>query len=402
MRSGKITRRSALKGLGAAGAGVATGIGFPAIVSAADVIKIGFLGPLSGALAFVGQTNQNCLTMAVAEINEAGGIGGRKLEVVAEDSQMSTKVTLDKARKLFQSDGVVAITGPVLPSEREASLSVAAQAKKYVLYPNFDEGRCHPNLIVTGLSTNQGTIPMVQWLTKNVGKSAYLIMSDLATNREISAASFKTELEKQGGKLLGVQYFPFGTRDFGPALQQVAAAKPDMVWHAIGDDPITFVKQYHSFGMKPQLVTPLVHESIAAATEDASIGNIGVESSYMSVDTAANRSFVDGYNKRYAAFTPRRVRGKVVILPHGEKTYVAAKLLAEAIKLGGGTDYESLRKGFGQAVLEAPRGTVRVDLGASHLTCDTLVGKVMPDRGIDVIARLGPIAPVCTGTKGTG
>jgi ABC-type branched-subunit amino acid transport system substrate-binding protein len=396
MGSSKITRRR----FGVLAAGLAGVTAFPAILRAADPIKIGFLGPLSGALAFVGQTNQNCLNLAVSEINEAGGITGRKLEVIAEDSQMSTKTTLDKARKLFQSDGVVAVTGMVLPSEREAALSIAVQAKRHVLYPNFDEGRCHPNLICTGLSTNQSTIPMVQWLAKNVGKKIYVVASDLATNRDIMLNSLKTELEAQGGTLAGAQFFPFGTRDFGPALQQVAAANPDIVWHAIGDDPITFVKQYHSFGMKPQLVTPLVHESIAAATEDASIGNIGVESSYMSVDTEANRAFVEAYSKRFADFTPRRVRGKVVILPHGEKTYVSAKLLAEAIRLGGGTDYDALRAGFGKVTLAAPRGTVKVDLAASHLTCDTLVGMVMPDRGIDVIARLGPIAPVCTGGKG--
>jgi len=393
MRMKKLGRRRALRGLVGV---VAGGVGFPAILRAADTVKIGFLGPLSGALAFVGQTNQNCLALAVSEINETGGAGGRKVEVIAEDSQMSTKVTLDKARKLFQSDGVAAITGPVLPSEREAILSVAATAKHYLLYPNFDEGRCHPNLIVTGLSNNQATAPMVQWLTQNVGKTAYVIASDLGTVRDIGIPAFKTELEKRGGKLVGVQYFPFGTRDFGPVLQQVAAANPDMVWHLIGDDPITFVKQYHSFGLKPQLATPLVHESIAAATEDASVGNIGVESSYMSVDTPANRAFVDGYTRRFADFTPRRARGKVVILPHGERTYVAAKLLAEAIRLGGGIDMEALRKGFAKTEIDAPRGKVRVDLGASHLWTDTLVGKVAADRGIDVIARLGPIAPTCT------
>ncbi len=395
MRSRRISRRR----FGSLAAGTAAVAGFPAIVRAADPVRIGFLGPLSGALAFVGQTNQNCLNLAVSEINEQGGILGRKVEVVAEDSQMSTKTSLDKARKLFQSDRVIAVTGLVLPSEREAALSVAVPAKRYVLYPNFDEGRCHPNLICTGLAANQGAVPMVQWLTKNVGKSMYIIASDLATNRDIMQGLIKAELEKQGGTLVGAQFFPFGTRDFGPALQQVTAARPDIVWHAIGDDPITFVKQYHSFGMKPQLVTPLVHESIAAATEGASIGNLGVESSYMSVDTPANRAFVDAYSKRFADFTPRRVRGKVVILPHGEKTYVSAKLLAAAAQLGGGTDYDALRRGFGQVVLDAPRGTVKVDLAASHVLCDTLVGKVMPDRGIDVIARLGPIEPVCTGAK---
>ncbi|HKU97919.1 MAG TPA: ABC transporter substrate-binding protein [Vineibacter sp.] len=393
MRAQKPGRRQVMRWVAGLAAGTA---GFPAILKAADTIKIGFLGPLSGALAFVGQTNQNCLALAVSEINAAGGIAGRSVEVVAEDSQMSTKVTLDKARKLFQSDGVVAITGPVLPSEREAVLSVAAATKRYLLYPNFDEGRCHPNLIVTGLSMNQSTVPLIPWLTKNVGKTAFIIASDLGTTRDVGVPTFKTEMEKHGGKLLGVQYFPFGTRDFGPVLQQVASIGPDIVYHLIGDDPITFVKQYKSFDMKPQLVTPLVHESITSVTDDAAIGHIGIETYYMSVDTPANRVFVDGYSQRFTAFTPRRVRGNVVVQPHGERTYVAAKLLAEAIRQGGGTDMEALRRGFAKTAIEAPRGSVRVDLAASHLVTDTLVGKVAADRGIDVIARLGPIAPTCT------
>ena len=73
MGSRRITRRT----FGGLAAGLAGSAGFPAIVRAADPIKIGFLGPLSGALAFVGQTNQNCLILAVSEINEAGGILGR-------------------------------------------------------------------------------------------------------------------------------------------------------------------------------------------------------------------------------------------------------------------------------------------------------------------------------------
>ena len=95
MRSRKVSRRR----LGSLAAGAAAVAGFPAIVRAADPVRIGFLGPLSGALAFVGQTNQNCLNLAVSEINEQGGILGRKVEVVAEEWVLSVKAERPFERK---------------------------------------------------------------------------------------------------------------------------------------------------------------------------------------------------------------------------------------------------------------------------------------------------------------
>jgi ABC-type branched-subunit amino acid transport system substrate-binding protein len=383
-------RRIVLRGLASSAALISA----PAILRAEDTIKVGFLGPLSGALAFVGQTNQNCLALAVDEANAAGGLNGRKLEIVAEDSQMSTRTTLEKARKLFGSDGVAMITGAVLPSEREAMLSVATSAKKLVFYPNFDEGRCHPSLVTTGLAVNQSIPPTVDWLTANVGKSIYVLASDLGTNRDVLIPAIKSAIEAKGGRVAGVQLFPFGTRDFGPALQQVKEASVDMVWHAIGDDPVTFVKQYRSFDMKPQLVTNLVHESIAAATEGAATGALSVESYFMSIDNSANRKLLDTYTARYSASIGRAVRGKTVVLPMGERTYESLKIWAEAVRLAGSLDADKIRSAFPQLEIEAPRGSIRID-ASGRILCETLLGRVQPDNGIETIARLGRFDAKC-------
>jgi len=385
-------RRSLLRA-GLATAGIAS---FPGLLRAADPIRIGFLGPVSGPLAFVGQTNQNCLALAVDEINAAGGIGGRKLEVIAEDTQMSTKVALDKARKLYGNDRVEVITGLVLPSEREAALSVAAAERKLVLYPNFDEGRCHPNLLTTGLAANQSIVPAVGWLVKNVGKTGYALVSDIGTNREQTVPILKTSLERQGGKFLEALYFPFGTRDFGPALQQVKAADPAFVWHSIGDDPITLVKQYKSFGMKPQLITSIMHESIAAATDGDAVGALSVESYFMSIDNPANRKFLSSYTARYKEFVKGRfVRGNAVVLPHGERTYVAIKVWAEAVRLAGSTDLDKVRSALSRVEVAVPRGVVKVHVPTGHLLCESQIGRVQPDNAVEPVARFGVIEPQC-------
>ena len=336
----RISRQIFLGGL----ASTTVFVGAPAILRAEDAVKIGFLGPLSGALAFVGQTNQNCLSLAVDEVNAAGGVGGRKLVIVAEDSQMSTRTTLEKARKLFDSDGVEMITGAVLPSEREAMLAVATSAKKLVFYPNFDEGRCHPSLVTTGLSVGQSVRPVVAWLASNVGRSIYILVSDIGTNRDVLVPTIKEMIEAKGGRVAGVQFFPFGTRDFGPALQQVKEAEADMVWHGIADDPVTFIKQYKSFEMKPQLATNLAHELIAVATEGAATGALSAESYFMSIDNASNQKMLDAYHQRYAASIGRVVRGKTVVLPMGERTYVTLKVWAEAARIAGNLEVDKIAR----------------------------------------------------------
>ncbi|WP_284618550.1 ABC transporter substrate-binding protein [Aquabacterium humicola] len=386
-----IDRRRAACGMLASVAGLAVPMG----ARAAGPVKIGFVGPLSGPLARVGETNRNCLLLAVNEINAAGGLLGQKIEVIAEDSQMSSKVTLDKARKLVMNDSVAMLTGMVLPMEREAALQAVAGTDRLVVFPNFDEGRCHPQLLTTGLASNQRVEPLVEWVVSNVGKTMYIIASDFGTTRYTLIPQVTAALQRHGGRLMGVRFFPFGTRDFAPTLQQVQSLGPELVWHSIGDDPITFVKQYHSFGMKPQLVTDITHESLALATEGASAGNIGVSPYFMSVAGDANKRFLDGYTRQFADSTPLRIGSHVVMLPHGESTYVGAKLFAAAAKAAGSVDGAKVKAALAGVTLAAPRGEVRVAPGGGHLLCQSLIARAKPDSSFALLSAMGPVAPQC-------
>jgi ABC-type branched-subunit amino acid transport system substrate-binding protein len=387
-----IDRRSVLKSVSA----IATmsALGFPAIVRGQqESIKIGLLAPLSGALAFVGQTNRNCLALAIQEINAAGGVLGRRVEMVAEDGQMSSKVNVDKARKLISSDNVVAIIGTVLPSEREAVLQIAAASNRLVIHPNSDEGRCHPNLLTTGLAASQTIETAIPWLAKNVGKRAYFIASDLGTNRNVVAPTLKAALEKAGGALVGEQYFSFGTRDFGPALQQIRSLSPDLVWHLIGDDPITLVKQYGSFGVRATLVSSIANEPINVATDGSAVGMLAVSPYFMSLQNAANKKFLETYTAQYSDFTPRRIGGLVTMLPHGEHTYCGARILAEAIRIAGSTELDKVKGAFDSVALDLPQGPVKV--AKSHLLTSTYVGRAREDHNFETLADLGVIPPTC-------
>jgi branched-chain amino acid transport system substrate-binding protein len=364
---------------------------------AASPIRIGLLAPLSGALARVGEANRSCAALAIDEINAAGGLLGRPLELRVEDTQMSTAVAFDKARQLLMRDEVAMITGMVLPSEREAALQAATAAQRLVVYPNFDEGRCHPNLLTTGLAVDQRIEPAIDWLMRKGGQTVCVVASDIGSNRRVLVPELQASIARRGGKVLDVSWFPFGTRDFGAVLQRMASLNPKIVWHSIGDDPVTFVKQYRSFAMKPQLVSDIAHESLCIATEGASTGTIGVSSYFMSIDNAVNRDFLKRYTAHYADAHVPRLGPYAVVLPHGENTYVGMLLFAQAVRASGSVACTRVKAALPAVSMAMPRGTTGVSRDGAHVLCETRIARAQADNQFALLDSSEPSVPVCRG-----
>ena len=249
----QASRRTLIKGLGAATA--VSALGMPAILRAAEPIKIGFLAPLTGDEALLGITQRQCFELAMDDIKAAGGIAGREVTAIIEDDETNTKATIDKTRKLVAQDNVDVVLGVLASFERQAAMSVTIPAKKLFIYPTYYEGGdCNKYLICTGQVPNQQIDPLVSYLVENVGKTIYVIGHDYIWPRG-STEQMKKALEPLGGSVVGADFYPFGTQDFGPAFAKVKEAKPDIVWLIlVAGDAVTAVKQYRSFGMAEPLV----------------------------------------------------------------------------------------------------------------------------------------------------
>lgn len=381
--------------LGAVGALAVSAV--PSRVLSATPVRIGLLAPLSGPLTRVGETNRNCAALAVDEINAAGGLLGRPLQLSVEDTQMSTAVTLEKARQLLMRDEVAVLTGMVLPSEREAALQVVRSAGRLVIYPNFDEGRCDPHLFTTGLAVSQRIDPLIGWLMRGGGGSVCAVVSDIGSNRKVLVPALQAAVKRYGGQFLNVYWLPFGTRDYGAVLQQVASQHPQIVWHSIGDDPVSFVKQYRSFGLDSQLVTDIAHESLSIASTGASTGLIGVSSYFMSLDNPANRDFLVRYSAREAGPHDPKLGPYAVVLPHGECTYAGLRLFAEAVKAAGSVDVARVKAALPAVSLDLPRGRTGVSQDGDHVLCRTHIGRALADNSFALLDSVGPIPPRCEG-----
>jgi ABC-type branched-subunit amino acid transport system substrate-binding protein len=387
-----VTRRTTLKVLGSGATVAAAGIGAPAILRAADKVKIGFLSALTGLETILGETQLNCFKLAVDEINAGGGAGGREIEYVVEDDQTTTKGAIEKARKLLSQDKVNVIIGLIASLEHVAVRSVTTPAKRLLIYTTYYEGGvCEKYFVATGQVPNQQIEPMTKWLTKNVGKTVYVLGSDYIWPRK-STEAVEAAFQANGGKMVGAEFFPFGTQDFGPALEKVKAAKPDMVWIMVaGADGVTALKQYRSFGMTPQLVSHGLDEIYSFAHPDLTAGSISNQAYFMGLDNPKNKEFVASYQKKFGADKP--------INAIGEAAYDAAWLYALAVAKAGSTEDDKVIAALGQVDFEAPQGHVNINVQTNHMVCNSILARGKPDKSWETIENFGQIQPGIPGCK---
>ena len=152
-----LTRRRFLGNFAFASGAIATGVGSwvvrPDWANAAEgAIKVGIATDLTGPIAYAGNADANVAKMVIKEINAAGGLLGRPLELFIEDTASNEAVAVGNVRKLIQRDKVDMVLGGITSSMRNAIKDpIVARGKTLYIYPQLYEGKeCTPNLFCTG------------------------------------------------------------------------------------------------------------------------------------------------------------------------------------------------------------------------------------------------------------
>jgi len=259
------TRRAFLKAAGAtAAAAGAGGIFAPSILKAQQQpIKLGHLIPQSGFLSPMGEYMIKAASLAVEEINEAGGVLGRKLQLIPEDD-MNPGVAVQKATKLIQQEKVDALLGTVSSAVCLAVMDVADRAKMLLVNTgsNSDEirgKRCNYYTFSVEGSNSQYVNTIGRYLIKQKQyKRWYFLTSDYAFGHDLLRVS-RGLLKKMGGTEVGSELIPTGSVDFSSYLLKVKAGKPDVVFQNLaGTDQTNFMKQYAEFGMTTEVAGGLI------------------------------------------------------------------------------------------------------------------------------------------------
>jgi len=217
-------------------------------------IKIGFLGPLTGDLASIGQDALKGAELAVEEINAAGGINGRMLELVAEDGKCNPKDASAAGNKLINIDNVPVIVGGLCSPETTAVAPVAEQ-NKVVMFspcssaPNITEAgdyifRSYPS------DAYQGTFA-ANYVYNTLGKKKVALFADLGDWGAGVKGSFEAAYKELGGEILVVEDIRQTDRDFRTQLTKVKSSEAELIYFAgLPEAGLAFFKQAQELGVE--------------------------------------------------------------------------------------------------------------------------------------------------------
>ncbi|HJT68436.1 MAG TPA: ABC transporter substrate-binding protein [Pyrinomonadaceae bacterium] len=308
-------------------------------------ILVGYYGDLSGRTSSFGQSTKNGVEMAADEINKAGGVNGRQIQVIVEDDQGEPNKAATVVTKLINQDRVHALLGEVASSNSLAAAPKAQEAKVPMISPSST----NPAVTQVGdyifrvcfIDPFQGEV-MAKFAANNLKAKRAAILYDFNSDYSRGLYEFfKRSFTQLGGQVVAEKSYTQGDRDFSGQLTAIRAANVDVIYvPGYYGEVGVIANQTKQLGIKAPLLggdgwdAPQLWQLGGAALNGDYISN------HYSVDdpSPAIRKFVADYQGRYN------------ILPDALAAlgYDSMKVLGDAIKRAGSTDSAKLRDAIAQ------------------------------------------------------
>lgn len=332
------SRRRVLQGSAALAGALA--LGSPAIVRAqADKLKIGHLTPLTGFLGTLGGYAQLGARLAVEEINQSGGVLGRPIELISEDS-VNPSTAATKAQRMLEQDGAVVLVGEINSASALAIMQVAAR-NKHVFFStgarsdalrgkNCNRYSFHCDIPNTVMVNAVGTALLRENMLK--GRKFFTLTADYIFGHDLLKAA-KTFFAAHDANLIGDELIATDVTDFSPYLLKVRQANPDVVCCNLAGNQVTnLVKQYAEFGFAYPLVGFNLNTADAWAAGPGNLTGTWPTVWYHTLDVPAAQTFVAVFSKKHGK-PPEN---------HAWIEYMTFKVLAQAMNEAKSTESDAL------------------------------------------------------------
>ena len=385
-----LNRRKFL-GTTAAMAGTAM---LPRAVLAADTIKVGSILDTSGIFDAYGKPMDMALRLAVNEINGAGGVLGRQLEVKAYDTQSDMALYSQYAQQLTRQDKVDVVHGGILSASREAIRQTMRKTNTLYFYNvQYEGGVCDRNIFCNGVTPAQQAEVLVPWAMKEAGgKKVYTLAADYNYG-QITARWIQKFVQDAGGEVVETDFFPLDVADFGATIAKIQTAAPDLILAPlVGGAHLSFFRQWAASGMKDKI--PLASTTLGVGNEHKVLtpeegDGIMVAYSYsQDLDTPANNAFKERWSAAYG--DPSALHELAV------STYYGVHTWAKGVEMAGSVEHDAVVKALETGIaVDGPAGTYTVDPKTHHSTVDVHLMK-FKDQKMDVIETLQQRPPIDT------
>lgn len=374
-----INRRRFLQGTAGGAAGAALAASLPRAAFAADDIVVAHIHDQSGGLDIYGQAMVQCFELAIAEINEGGGLLGRKLKSINYDPQSNMQLYGQYAQQAALKEKAVVVHGGITSASREVIRPVLKRFDTLYFYNTLYEGGvCDRNHFATGTTPAQTVEKLVPYCIKRFGPKIYTVAADYNYGH-ITADWVKKFAQENGGEIVATEFFPLDVADFSTTISKIQQAKPDLVMSAlVGGAHMSFYRQWAAAGMKggaPIASTTFgAGQENVALTEQESDGILYACGYFEDLDTASSKSFIERFSKRYP-----NARSYLTELPVA--TYEGAWLWAEGVRKAGSLDrmkvIEALESGI---AIDGPSGRVSIDPKTHHCARSAFIAECRNKR----------------------
>ncbi len=368
-------------------------------------IKVGILHSLSGTMAISETSLKDVALMAIEELNEKGGVMGRKLEPVVVDPASNWPLFAEKARDLIQNQKVAVTFGCWTSVSRKSVLPVYEELNGLLFYPVQYEGEESSfNVFYTGAAPNQQAIPAVEYLMGAKGGNAkrwVLLGTDYVYPRTTNKI-LRYFLHSKGVKDDDIMetYTPFGHSDYQTIVADVkkfATGKRTAVVSTInGDSNVPFYKELGNQGLKatdiPVVAFSVGEEELRGIDTKPLVGHLAAWNYFMSMDTPENKEFVAKWNT-YVKKHNLPDGAKRVTNDPMEATYIGIKMWAQAVEQARTTNVDAVRQAVGGQVVRSPSGfDIALDAKNHHLHKPVVIGEIKADGQFKVVWKTeGPI-----------
>ena len=349
-------------------------------------VTVGQLHSSTGTMAISETGSIQAEQLAIDEINAMGGILGRKIKVIKEDGASDWPTFAEKAKKLLINDHCAAVFGCWTSASRKAVLPVFEKENGLLYYPTFYEGlEQSKNVFYTGQEATQQILYSLEWAkTEKKAKTFFLIGSDYIWPRTSMKIARKHIENFQKGKVVGEEYYPLGSTNFGSLMNKIKLQKPDCIYAAVvGGSNVAFYKALKAAGItgdKQLLVTLAVTEDEMTGVGGENFAGFYSSMKYFqSLDNENNKKFVAAFKAKYGKDS---VIGDVT-----QAGYLGPWLWKAAVERAKSFDVDKVVAASpGIELKQAPEGYVKLDAN-HHLWSKSRIAMGLPDGSFKVVSE---------------
>jgi branched-chain amino acid transport system substrate-binding protein/urea transport system substrate-binding protein len=363
------------------------GAGFSASTAAdaGEPIRIGAVLPFSGGVELYGQQAKLGLDLAVKDINAAGGILGRPVEVIYADDKTAPESAATAMHALIERDGVVAVVGPITSRNLNAIAPLAESAKTPLLYAtNYEGGKCSRYVFSFGTVPNQELGQLLPYMNQTFGNSYFLLGADRVWPHRMFDIA-QPIIEKLGGKVVGTQFTLGNETDFTALIEQVAASKAKVLLFALKGDGMDFIRQADAKGLLKDTTVAF----LGLSEVDVGIFHGKGQNMYAVVPSVATSD--EPSVKAFVARVRAEAGAEVAVSNYVMTHYNTVIALKAAIEKAGNLDKEAIVDALAGLVIPSPTGPVTINQD-HHATMNMFIAKTW-GRDLVTVRALGEIAP---------